>query len=1039
MTPAPSRSEGQDHIRALVERFKDQLSYYKSPQYDEASVRAHFIDPLLDALGWDVTDTAGLGPSREVVVENRVQAGHSVAGQDDWDEDLTAVELAERNPRACRPDYTIRSGTTTFYVTEAKKPSVDLEAKAPSFQVKSYAWNLGTPIGVLTNFDRIRIFDAILRPDYSRPHDGVLIEMGFLDYVQRWDELWDTLSREAVISGALTRLNLATRRRTSGASRIDKAFLAELENWREVLAQDLAAHNHGLDRWQLAEATQRILDRLIFVRVCEDRQIEPTVILRRYARTVDSYQKACQEFTRLNAVYNGVLFRPHWSEQLSVSDQVFQRLISSLYFPAPYQFDVVSVDVLGSVYERFLGKEFEVDQSGTVSLVPKPETRHAGGVYYTPRWIVECIVEQTIAPLLEEKTPRGAANIRIVDPACGSGAFLFGAFEFLIHWHEAYFTAHPNETPDRHYKGTDGIQHLTSDAKADILAKCIYGVDIDPQAVEVTQMNLYLKVLEGENRASLTSQHRLFQAAYLPPLDRNIRCGNSLLGTSDLDRQILFDHDLVRRINPFNWEDPVSGFGKVFHDRGGFDAVIGNPPYTRVQVLRRYRPEETTAYATKYASARVGSFDIAAPFVERGMSVVRTRGEPGRLGFIVSRQFCEADFGEPLRALLSSGNHIEEIVDFRAGMVFEEASAYTLIVVASGTSRPSWTLTRVPTPPSKQALAAARCSATLTASRPATALSANEWDLLLPAEELFLDRLGAGYRDLGTVARNNVFQGVVTGADFVFRLTDHGLDPSDSSRHLVSRREGNGPPVPVENALLRPVLVGRTDIRRFSVGTAREVLLLPYDRPDQAARYSLIPPRDLRRRFPAAHDWLSANRTELEARESGDWDATNWYGYSRRQNLEAFEKPKVLVPYMVEVLCAHWDTGGHWFVNVATGGYGLPGSELFNPEFMAALLSSRLLSWVLARRSRAWRGDWYAARKRNLVRLPIAEPSSSTQDDIVRLFQDCSEASANVGAAVTDQDRELAMRILKAAIDTFDQSVEELYGVTTIERELLSS
>ena len=662
--------------------------------------------------------------------------------------------------------------------------------------------------------------------------------------------------------------------------------------------------------------------------------------------------------------------------------------------------------------------------------------RHAGGVYYTPRWIVSYIVERTLAPLLEGKTPLAAANLRIVDPACGSGAFLLGAFDYLIQWHERYYTANPTQSTDRHYEAQDDTRRLTSDAKAEILKRSIYGVDIDPQAVEVTQMSLYLKVLEGENRATLTQQHRLFQTGFLPPMDKNIRCGNSLLGTTDVDRAVLFDNDLVRRVNPFDWRDIRDGFGEVFAARGGFDAVIGNPPYTRVQVLRRYRPEETEAYAAKYASAREGSFDIAAPFVERGLSVLRTRGEAGRLGFIVSRQFCEADYGRPLREMLSDGGHVQEIVDFREGQVFEEASAYTLILIASAARCRSWRLTRVPAPPSAQATAKALVDPLRTAERNAGILSAAQWDLLLPAEEDLLRRLDDSYRSLGEVTGRHVFQGVITGADYVFRLLDHGPDLAHADHRLVSRRDSDDPPFSIENGILRPVYAGRSDIGRFKTAKATEVLVLPYTRDEPNANYVLMTPRHLSDDYPAAHRWLVANETVLRDR-SGNWGPGNWYAYSRRQNLELFEEPKVLVPYMVEDLCARFDREGHWFVNVSTGGYGIPAAAVEDAAFIAALLSSRLLSWVLARTSRAWRGGWYAARNGNLIRLPIVEPGVAERREIVQLFEHCVEATAMAARAGSDHEVQLAHRVLGASVSAFDKAVEDSYALSAVDRALL--
>ncbi|HJQ49200.1 MAG TPA: N-6 DNA methylase, partial [Gaiellaceae bacterium] len=721
--PAATVEEGREQIAALVERFLAQEDYYNSPEFDETSTREQFVNLFFEALGWDVLDVASLGPDREVVFHPRLRDEAELAGEEAWDEDLSEDELAEREPLVRIPDYAFRyDGSTRFFV-EAKRSGVTVDARSPAFQVKSYAWSHQVRIGVLTNFRQLRVFETITRPEYGQPRGGLLAEISIdcQAYADQWQGIWALLSRGAVAGGSIER----TARYRRGTLQVGESFLNELTEWRKELADDLVERNLNLDRWELAEATQRILDRLIFLRVCEDRTLEQDVVLRRYARRTDAYRHLQPEMRRLDDVYNGALFAQHFSERLEVSDAVIQRFIEQLYFPhSPYRFDVIGVDLLGDVYERFLGTEITIDARGRVRFEEKPEVRHAGGVYYTPNWIVRAIVERTIGPLLEGRTPRTAEQLKIVDPACGSGSFLLGALDYLIEWHEAYYTANPAVDPDRHVPREDGTRRLTSDAKAAIVSENLYGVDIDPQAVEVAQMSLYLKILEAETGSSLHEQTRLFHGAYLPSLTKNILSGNSLLGSDEVPGQLMLDEELRHRINPFDWRDDTYGFGKIFEERGGFDAVIGNPPYTRAQVLRQARRQEAQLYDQHYASAQA-SYDIASLFVERGLSLLRgARGgdRGGRLGFIVTRTFAETDAGQSLRELLSGQRHVAEIVDFGAGTVFEDVSAYTMLLFLTRGANPSYQLTRVPTPATPEMFGLASADPSLHAARRAGTL-----------------------------------------------------------------------------------------------------------------------------------------------------------------------------------------------------------------------------------------------------------------------------------------------------------------------------
>jgi type I restriction-modification system DNA methylase subunit len=1035
--PAASKTEGLEQLRALVERFGANEEHYRSPEFDETSTREQFINAFFSCLGWDVLDEAGLGPSREVVAHRRFVEEPAVAGLDKWDEELTAEELAARAPVARVPDYSFRlDGLTRFFV-EAKAARVTIDRRAPAFQVKSYAWSQHIPLAVLTSFAELAVFVCSTRPEYEQPAVGLVegLRLSYRDYAGRWNELWESLSRQAAQAGATE--ELARARRPRGALRVDQAFLEELTRWRQELAQDLHDRNPELSRWELAEATQRILDRLTFLRVCEDRRIEPDVTLRRYARRTDAYHQLRTEFRRLDQVYNGTLFAEHFSERLEVSDPLLQRIIERLYPPfSPYRFDVIGTDLLGAVYERFLGKEIDVTD-GQVVLEDKPEVRHAGGVYYTPRWVVNEIVAGCLAPLLDERTPRTAQQLRIVDPACGSGSFLLGALDYLVSWYEDYYTANPEEHPDRHYASVDGRRRLTSDAKAEIVVTNLYGVDIDPQAVEVAQMSLYLRILEGETDSTLHQRPRLFHGPLLPPLGNNLRSGNSLLEHNQVPGQLLFDDDLRRRINPFDWRDQTRGFGTVFAERGGFDAVIGNPPYTRIQVLRDTRPEESELYGQTYDSA-TGSFDIASLFIELGLQLLRpARGgdRGGRLGYIVSRTFAETDSAEPLRRMLSDGRHLEALVDFVDGTVFADVGAYTLLLRATERPNRTFRLTRVLPPPSAPALQAARADGgPLTAEVETTELGHEPWSLSLPPETALLRKLEEAGPRLREVSGDQIFQGPVTGADYIFRARDIGPHPNDEQLRLVrpNSLDADAPPVAIEGARLRRVVAGRTAIQRFRFEPSREWVLLPYERTDSEENYELITASRMRQRYPATYAWLSANEEQLRNR-GGIWNDENWTGYSRRQNLERFEAPKVLVPYMSDELSAIYDETSHYyFVNVATGGYGVGLSEEYeiDGQYLASLLNSELLSWAISRYARAWRGNYMGARAGTLNRLPIPIPDEAEQRRITELSETCRQAAAQLNTATADHDREGLARIYDAAVRAFDAAVSELYEVT---------
>ena len=306
------------------------------------------------------------------------------------------------------------------------------------------------------------------------------------------------------------------------------------------------------------------------------------------------YQSLCELFEEADHKYNSGLFHFHEEKDsteaadsltlgLDISDGTLKEIIKNLYYPnSPYEFSVLPADTLGQVYEQFLGKVIRLTSEHTAIVEDKPEVKKAGGVYYTPTYIVEYIVKNTVDKLLKGRNPKQVETIKVLDPSCGSGSFLLVAYQHLLDWHRDYYV---NNLIDKYYKGKNPIIYqistgdwrLTTAEKRRILLNNIFGVDIDAQAVEVTKLSLSLKVLEGENQETLRKQLTIFHERALPNLSNNIKCGNSLIAPDIyLNSQLLlFDEEQKYKLNVFDWK---RGFKSIF-DTGGFDVIIGNPPW----------------------------------------------------------------------------------------------------------------------------------------------------------------------------------------------------------------------------------------------------------------------------------------------------------------------------------------------------------------------------------------------------------------------------------------------------------------------------
>ena len=677
-------------IEELVERFERNIDAYRRQKYNETLVRREFIDPMFAALGWDIDNRAGYAEAyKDVIHEDAIKVGGATKA----------------------PDYCFRVGGTRKFFVEAKKPSVDIAREtSPAYQLRRYGWSAKLPLSILTDFEEFAVYDCRIRPKQGdKASIARTMYFTFDNYVEQWGNIAAIFAKEAVLQGSFDKYVIGSKKR--GTAEVDAEFLREIEKWRAALARNIARQNSALGVREINFAVQRTIDRIIFLRMCEARGAEQHGALQALTNGIDVYGRLMQMFRAADDRYNSGLFhfnaesgRDHSPDTLTpalrIDDKVLKDIFNGLYYPtSPYEFSVLPADILGNVYEQFLGKVIHLTKTHQARVEEKPEIKKAGGVYYTPKYIVDYIVRHTVGKLIgaaaedapvdapfvdaassrvdqsggdaastvagpkargellesvspggaqdgsparkageriapqkrapegrkkqAPKTPRQIAKLKILDPACGSGSFLVGAYKYLLDYHRDWYRNEKNGGPEKHtkeiYQGHGGQWYLTTAAKKRILLNNIYGVDIDSQAVEVTKLNLLLCVLENENQNTI-GQMSLIHERILPDLSDNIKCGNSLIGSDFYDGQqlTLFDTEAQYKINAFDWE---SEFPEVFKGKNpGFDAVIGNPPYGAT-----FQGDEAV-YMGEHFSVFRGVKDMYTCFIERGMGLLKRSG-----------------------------------------------------------------------------------------------------------------------------------------------------------------------------------------------------------------------------------------------------------------------------------------------------------------------------------------------------------------------------------------------------------------------------
>lgn len=1008
--------QGKDEVAKLCRYFEVNRAEFLSAGVKEAHVRQTLIDPFFEALGWDVRNTAQAAPQyREVVTEDSL--------------DIEGQQKA--------PDYAFRVGQTLKFYAEAKKCVVNISANpGPAYQLRRYGWSAKTALSLLTDFEELGVYDCTFRP---RPSDKAsharILYFQFPEYPDRWRELWDIFSREAVWSGAFD--NYAASKRKRGTSEVDAEFLKEIENWRDVLARNFALRNGNLSTDDLNAAVQFTIDRVIFLRMAEDRRLEPEQQLLKLCERENIYSRFMRDLCRkADEKYNSGLF--HFQKEagvaeapdaitprLALDDKVFKPLLQSLYFAhgSPYHFGVMPVEILGTVYERFLGKVIRLTAGHQAKVEEKPEVRKAGGVYYTPKYIVDYIVAQTVGKQIEGKSPAQLAKqpLRVLDMACGSGSFLLGAYQCLLDHCLGWYTDHKPENQKKAvFRDGKRQWRLTIGEKKRILTTHIFGVDIDRQAVEVSKLSLLLKVLEGENDQTVAQQMLLFEERALPNLSSNIKCGNSLIGPDYFAGDLLPDAEEIKRVNPFDWKHEFPEAMKA----GGFDCVIGNPPYIRIQTLKEWAPLEVEVYKQLYASAGSGNYDIYVVFAEKGLSLLNPRG---RLGYILPHKFFNAQYGEPLRALLAKGKHLSHVVHFGDQQVFDGATTYTCLLFPDKAGHDECRFIKV------NDLTEWRATGQATEGViPAANITSSEWNFTVGNGAALYERLSRMSMKLGDMA--DIFVGLQTSDDDVYIMDL--VEETPLTFRLRSKSLGKE--WSFEKTFLYPILSG-TDVNAYFPLPNRQYILFPYR--VEHEKVTLIDLNILQRDYPKTANYLMENKKRLEGREKGRFRGADWHRFGRSQNLGIQSRIKLCVPRLVEILHAGWDREGtHYLDNVDVGGVTLkPQYALQGLEYLLALVNSRLLRWYFPKVSASFRGGWRSANRQFLSQLPIrpisfSDPADKSRHDrMVSLVESMLALHKRHALATSEREKTVLQRQIDATDRKIDKLVYDLYGLTAEE------
>ena len=908
-------------IKQLIEKYQSDRDFYLTNKYNETLLRSDFLDPFFELLGWDIKNNAGKPTNeREVILEEALKAN------------------ASENSK--KPDYTFRLFSERKFFLEAKKPSVKIETdNEAAKQVRRYGFTAKLKISVLSNFEYLVIYDTSVKVEKEDIFQKSLVKKyHYTEYESKSEEIKQLLGKEAVYSGTFdsewkgieNKLNLHS---------VDNLFLKQINECRKILGSEIHKYEPQMNEQQLNDVVQSYLNRILFLRVCEDRNIEDYQTLLKFANTND-FNALVKKFQEADKRYNSGLFDQLLKDKIVGNiSSVFWTIIKQLYYPeSPYSFSVFSSDILGRIYEMFLSEKLVVE-NGIVELIKKPENIDRD-IVTTPSFIINDILRNTVLSKCKDKTDKEIMQLKFADIACGSGAFLLELFQLLNDILIDYFLKNDKseliQTNNNTYK-------LPFEIKRKVLLNCIYGVDKDYNAVEATKFGLLLKLLESEDVNSIDKTKPV-----LPDLSENIFFGNSLLNPQQVEKKNQTE------VNPFD-------FSKL-----RFDVIVGNPPYMKSEDMKNIIPLELPLYKTNYISA-YKQFDKYFLFLEQGLNLLTA---DGILGYIVPSKFAKVGAGKKLRELLAEKECLHSIVSFGANQIFADKTTYTCLLILNKKPQNTFQYAEVK---SLSSWKIRNAEAVKFASKKTDKLDSEVWVLVPPELTNAYNKIVSQSVKLADlIGDDNIFNGIQTSANDIYIFTPN---KEDKKHYFFSKKETE---YKIEKKITKPYFQtssGEDNLNTYRTFKPNARVIYPYT-PTKTG-VDIIPLAAIQKKFPLAYAYLQKHKAILNNRDIKPIPQTQeeWHRYGRHQSLDSCGLPQKIIVGVLSVGDKYAiDIYGTLISSGGTAGYcvvGVPENSEYSIYYIQAILNSKYLEWFSALCGEVFRGGYIARGTKVLKNLPI--------------------------------------------------------------------
>ncbi|MDL2311465.1 Eco57I restriction-modification methylase domain-containing protein [Bacteroidales bacterium OttesenSCG-928-B11] len=873
-------------------------------------------------LGWDIKNNAGKPTNeREVILEEALKANASEHSK--------------------KPDYTFRLFSERKFFLEAKKPSVSIESNNDTAkQVRRYGFTAKLKISVLSNFEYLIIYDTSVKVEKDDTFQKAIIKKyHYTEYESKFEEIKKLIGRDSVYTGSFD-LEWKNIEDKINHYSVDNLFLTQINEWRKALGTEIHKNEAEINEQQLNDIVQSYLNRILFLRVCEDRNLEDYQTLLKFANEND-FKALIQKFQEADKRYNSGLFDQLLKEKIIENvSSVFWSIIRQLYYPeSPYSFSVFSSDILGRIYEIFLSERLAI-KNGTVELIKKPENIDRD-IVATPTFIITDILRSTVLPKCKDKTDEEILQLKFADIACGSGAFLLELYQLLNDILVDYYL---KNNKSKLIQTNINTYKLSFETKRTLLLNCVFGIDKDFNAVEATKFGLLLKLLEGEDINTISNTKPV-----LPDLSTTIFFGNSLLNP----KQVAKENQTI--INPFD-------FSKL-----RFDVIVGNPPYMKSEDMKNITPLELPLYKEYYESA-YKQFDKYFLFLEQGLNLLT---EDGVLGYIVPSKFTKVGAGKNLRKLLTENEYIYSIVSFGANQVFNDKTTYTCLLILSKKQHATFQYAEVN---NLEKWKVREPESMKFSEKKTSDLTDDVWILVSPELTNVYDKIVTqSIKLVNLVGDENIFNGIQTSANNIYIFT-----PTKEDDKYYYWGDNNQ----IEKNFTKPYFKtssGDDNLYTYRTFKPNARVIYPYKKVgDKVELISLI---TIEKKYPHAYAYLQKHKNKLDnpSRDTKPIPQTKneWYRYGRHQSLDSCGLSSKIIVGVLSVGDKYAvDTHGTLISSGGTAGYcvvAVPENSDYSIYYIQAILNSKYLEWFSSLYGEVFRGGYIARGTKVLTNLPIKE------------------------------------------------------------------